>query len=174
MIAELSAAISGAKGILDLSRGVAALTTEHAVQERTIELQSQVLALVTQLVDIQLRIADLVHENADIRRELADFVDWRRDVVPKYDLVELAKSVYAYQLRDLPSDVEGVPEPKHYLCYGCFQKRRKSVLQFSGYNNMGAILTCNECGVSLIDHSDKPPSFGPVTVRRKPSPWDNY
>jgi hypothetical protein len=166
VLAEITAAISGAKGAVDLVKGIASLSTEYGIQERTIELQVKILSLISQLVEIQTRFSDLTQENADIRKEMAEMVDWRRDVVPKYELVQLAKGVFAYHLRELPGDGENNTEPEHYLCYGCFEKSRKAILQFSGYNGIGAILTCNECGVSIINHADKSPSPGPLRVSR--------
>jgi len=166
-------AINSANAAFNMVKGFASVSTEYAVKEKTIELQSQLGTLLSQLVEIQLSMSNLAHENADIRNKIAAFVDWDRNVVPKYQLVNLAKGVFAYRLRNLPGDGEDEPEPEHHLCYGCFQNRRKAILQFSGYNNVGAILMCNECGKPIINHADKPPSWGPVSVSRR-DPFPGY
>ncbi|MDD2366296.1 MAG: hypothetical protein PHN84_09040 [Desulfuromonadaceae bacterium] len=173
MLAEITAAISGARGALDLTKGIASLAAEYGIKERTIDLQTQILSLISQLIEIQTRVATLTQENVDIRRELENMLQWERDVVPRYELIELAKGVYAYKLRNIPVDLEHNGEPAHHVCYGCYQKRRKAVLQFSGYDCRGAKLTCNECGETIINHADKPPSVGPISVPRR-DPFSGY
>lgn len=176
MFAEFSAVTSGLKSVVDLAMAVVGTSRDAAVAAKALELNSLVLGLNQQLLDLQARVSALQDENRELKRETHELRDQLRkkqeweEVKSRYQLVELGGGSHAY----LYQPADGDQTPPHKICPACYEQGRRAILQKSGYAPQGAILKCLACPAEIIDHGDQPPSFGPVRVRRKTSPWDNY
>lgn len=105
------------------------------------------------------RIAELNDEIGELRKFEADIQD--------YTLQKLGPDTYAYVRHDAGKAVEdGVP----CLCAHCFDRKKKSLLQFEKAELHAHVLACHECGSRVRKTVDDGPAVMIVPVR-KPEIW---
>ncbi len=173
MIAEISAALGGAKAAFELAKTLKVEMTETAVREKTEQLMDLIFSLREKLFEIQGRMGELHDANVELEQKLRDIHAWDREVAPYYEFIALADGVFVYAQRQPPDGGTHVKEALHYLCTRCFGERRKGLLQRQGYEIGGMVYKCEVCGNTITDHSDRPPSWGPVSVTRR-DPFPGY
>lgn len=171
----ISSVTSGAKGAVDLARGLQSLTVDTEVKLKTNELLTVTTQLYTQLLEAKISMAELHHEHEQLKQKLADNDRWNEEVVKSYRLQEICSGVFVYAYQGPSLVLEGTEVPNHYLCTRCFELRRKSILQNSGYNNRGLLLKCHECGAEICNHAVPPASaIGVVAIKSRRSKFDEF
>jgi hypothetical protein len=146
MIAEITGGISAAKHSFDLLKGIAKLQNDVAINSAIIEAQQSIIDIQNLLRDAQSRYDELAELKRQADMALRDRDLWESEA-SKFELIQLDTQMYAYILRDDGSSL------KVLHCCGCFNKRKKSVLQRKVYNN--STLKCHECGAEFIPNPHK-------------------
>ena len=139
MIGEVSSAISGLKGILDIAKGMKALSDETktneiklALQEAVLKAQRALFAAQEGQIQYSTRIAELEQENLRLK-------DWSVER-GRYHLTSIRGGGFAY----MPKSGKECDEPAHWLCANCFSDGRKSIMQNKGMITSKAGTTGNE------------------------------
>jgi len=134
---ELTTALAGAKGLIDMAKVALAARDDAKVKEALLQLQdrlydaqSAALTAVERASGLQAALVKCEEEKRELERQLED-----RNA---YDLFEVRPG--AFVLRSKPGP-EGVAPPEHYLCQNCQGKGITSVLRLSVD---GLELTCAE------------------------------
>jgi len=104
--------------------------------QRVIEAQAAVLAIQQELA------AALARERA-LEAKVTEFENWDLEK-QRYELKQVSPGAFAYVVKPV---MQG-EEPVHWLCAGCYQRRKKTILQVTGYvgplGNM-AVWKCPVC-----------------------------
>jgi len=121
---EISSALAGARGLVDLASTALAARDHAKVQEALQGLNEKLLALTTvalanaeKAMTLQASLVEAQHINAELERQIAD-----RE---RYRLQAITPGAFAY--RSQPQ-AEG-DDPAHYLCQPCYDKGIKAVLR---------------------------------------------
>ena len=90
-----------------------------------IELQAQIMTDRQGALAAHQREATMVEEIRDLKTRMAELEAWDAEK-QRYKLTDFGSGTFAYALKP---DMSG-GEPEHRLCAACYQKGRKSILQF--------------------------------------------
>jgi hypothetical protein len=149
---SIAAALSGIKQVKDVAEAAIDAKQALEVDRVKVELLPAIVQAYTQLLEARTVQADLterLREAEDaVRRaheELARREDWAAEAA-RYRLTAINDHAYAYALKP---DAAG-EEPPHYLCQPCYQNRKKSILQFSGYESGCRQLSCPVCHAAIL------------------------
>ncbi len=156
MVAEITAAIAGLKGLLDIAQGLKALKTDEEAAAVRMALTGEILNVQTTALDlVAAREADR-ERIAELERELERMRDWSEEK-KSYRLVALAQASYAY--------VDGDRLEGPYLCTNCFEAGERSILQRIANEVRLRSLECLRCKSRVFFHGsggvsvlDPPPS----------------
>jgi len=168
----ITAVTSGIKSATDIVEKLSEKVKDARVLKEINELLFIISSLNMKILELQNSIFSLHKENLDLKNQIEackarkiEDKQWRK-TAERYCLISLGAGtqVYAYQPRD------GDATPPHYLCASCFQEKKKSILQKTGYNHLGAVYKCHPCGQEVIDYSDKPNDSAYSIPRRDPYP----
>jgi len=112
-------------------------------------MHGEVLAAMQGAIAAQTREAALLERVSELEKEVASFEKWNTEK-DRYELKQLIRGgpTFAYALK---SDAQP-PETFHCICATCYQRRLKSILQFSRWAAVGSqerILTCPVCSTEV-------------------------
>jgi Zn finger protein HypA/HybF involved in hydrogenase expression len=148
MVGELFAGIGAFKTMLDLAKrfkDINDATTRNAV---AIELQEKILAAQEQQTALVQRVSEL-------EKEMARFETWEAEK-KRYSLAQFVPGTVAYILKR--SEANG--EPGHALCANCYDRGKKSVLQFNGETFLPKFAyVCPSCKYSMNTQGQQPPEY---------------
>jgi hypothetical protein len=138
MVGEVFAGLGALKTAFDIAKGLKDIDDAARRNAAVIELQEKILAA----REAQSTLLDRVGE---LEEKVASFEEWDAEK-QRYELKQLIPSgaTFAYVLK---SDAQP-PETFHCICASCYQRRIKSILQFSRYAQIGVaeqILACPVC-----------------------------
>lgn len=142
MVGEVFAGLGALKTAFDIAKGLKDIDDATRRNAAVIELQEKILAA----REAQSTLLDRVGE---LEEKVASFERWDTEK-ERYDLKQLIPGAptFAYALKP---DAQP-PEPFHCICVTCYQKRLKSILQFSRIVMSGGnekILACPICDTKV-------------------------
>jgi hypothetical protein len=133
MVAEVFAGLSAIKTAFDIAKGLKDIDTAASRNAAVIELQEKILAA----REAQTALLDRIGE---LEKEMARFETWEAEK-KRYKLTDFGAGTFAYSLK--PEEANG--EPPHRICAACYQKNRKSILQFAHHSVGQDYFDCPEC-----------------------------
>ncbi|MGO9398295.1 MAG: hypothetical protein ACLP19_10695 [Xanthobacteraceae bacterium] len=138
MVGEVFAGLGALKTAFDIAKGLKDIDDATRRNAAVIELQEKILAA----REAQSTLLDRVGE---LEAEVASFETWDTEK-QRYELKQLIRggATFAYTLKP---DAQP-PETFHCICATCYQRRLKSILQFSRNAFVGSseqILVCPVC-----------------------------
>ncbi|MDX6805012.1 hypothetical protein [Terrihabitans rhizophilus] len=141
-------AIAGAIGSLktasEMAKAVMDLRDASAIQSKVIDLQSVIVAAQSSALSAQSDQFTLMHQLRGLQSKLEQLEGWDA-TKRRYLLKDYGGATFAYELR--ANAAEG--EPIHRICPACYEKKIRSVLQFS-YNASGRdTYDCHSCGKKM-------------------------
>jgi hypothetical protein len=164
-ISEISAAIGGLKGAMEIVKGLNSTASAVSMNEAKIGLQSAILEAQAGLLAAQEAQAANLRRIEELEQELERLQKWETQR-GGYELVDVYRGAFAY----MPKGGRESGETAHWLCANCFEHGRKSFLLFKGQDKnpaggRGAESTygCDACKSSIkVSFRTKPtwPSEG--------------
>ena len=115
-----------------------AVETLHA---KIVEMNGIILSVQSSALKAQAEQSALVERERKLKERLLKFENWETEK-SRYELHQMGDGGFAYRLR--PEEIEK-GEPPYYICANCYEDRKKSILQFSGYKNGLRRSTCPSC-----------------------------
>ena len=156
-IAAISGVLSSITGMKTIAEGLLAARDISTVSSKVIELQSKIIELQNGVFAIQAERMTLAEKASMLEKQIADSEKWDAEK-EKYELVEIAPGVFGY-MPNLKSENASVP---HWLCQTCFEKKKKTILQFFVQSSGGSIYQCVPCGTKFT----MPHRHGPRDTKR--------
>jgi hypothetical protein len=123
MIGDAIAGLGALKTAFDLARALKGIDDTVKRNAAVIELQEQILSA-TQAQ------SDLVRRVEHLEKEVARFETWETEK-KRYQLKDFGSGTLAYELKQS----EAADEPIHCICPGCYENRRRGILQPTGSTN---------------------------------------
>lgn len=160
-IAEISAAIGGVKGTVDMLKGMNAAAAAVSLNDAKIVLQDAIFESQAKLLAMQETQTAHVKRIDELEAQIAKLETWEREA-QRYQLEEFPTGALAYVLK--PDDQAG--EPPHRICPRCYQEGHKSILQTTTRRDGGENVECPRCDTKL-----KLTPFPPIRVDRGRSSW---
>jgi hypothetical protein len=143
-IAEISAALGGLKGAMDIVKGLNATADAVAINEAKIALQGAILETQGSLLAAQEAQTANLKRIDELEAKIVELSAWEGEK-KRYQLQAFPTGVLAYVLK--PDDAAG--EPSHRLCPHCYQESRKSILQTTRRHAGGEKVECPRCKTEL-------------------------
>lgn len=140
MYAEILAAISSAKALLDVLKAAHTLSNANELHAAVYEVYTKLMAATGAALEAQEKQAALAQRVCDLEQELVQLKDWDREA-ERYQLTALAADVMVYALK--PGMEQG--EPPHYLCTQCFAEKKKLILQRISTPQESPVYRCPQC-----------------------------
>lgn len=143
-IVEISGALGGLKGAMDIAKGLNATAGAVAINDAKIALQSAIIDAQAGLLAAQEGLTANLRRIDELEARIAQLDAWEREK-GRYQLVEFPTNVFAYVLR--ADDSAG--EPSHRICPSCYEDGRKSILQTRMKHGGGEKVECLRCDAKL-------------------------
>lgn len=143
-VAEISAAIGGVKGTVDLLKGMNAAAAAVALNDAKIILQDAIFEAQAKLLAMQESQTTHLKRIDELEAEIASLKTWEREQ-QRYQLQEFPTGALAYVLKG--DDPAG--EPSHRVCPRCYQEGHKSILQTTSKHDGGENVECPRCDTKL-------------------------
>ncbi len=148
-IAAVAGVMSALKGAQDIAKATLGLRDAALVREKVIELQGAILAAQSGAFEAHTAQTALLERVRELEKQVADLEAWKAEK-QRYELKEVAPGAFAYALK---ADEQGA-EPAHRICAGCYEHRRKSILQ----RTTSIHLKCFDCGALITAERQSPSS----------------
>ncbi len=173
MLSELSAAYEAAKTGVELLRNALGAKVARDVEAALVGVNEHLLRLQTIALGYQsevARLSDAVREAAERERaqekKLAELYAFDAEQAA-HRLHQVAPGAFAYRRQDAPAEgAEPNQQSDAWFCAQCFDQRRKSILQYAGYEAGDRLFRCAHCG-GQIRVKEEQPSIGIVSVGRR-------
>jgi hypothetical protein len=145
-VAEISAAVTGIRAALDITKAMINLRDEEAFRAKSIELQGVVLDTLEKAIEAREAHTTQVERIRSLETEVANLKAWDAEK-QRYKLKGIGgQGAVAYVLKP---DARGTETP-HWLCPNCFAQGKKSFLQNSGDMHLRTwIYKCVGCKASV-------------------------
>lgn len=147
IISKITDSISGVGGAIKSAVGAAReiqnLTVDYAVKEKTHNLLDKLMDVQMQQMSLQELLIAAKERIVELENEKEKQEKWESEAA-KYELIQPTAGSLIYRLKK----TESINQPTIYLCTSCYEKGKKSILQFSkmagAYSGI-ADLNCHEC-----------------------------
>ena len=155
---EISAALASVRVASDIAKGILSLNKDVAVNEKAIELLSNILSLQKDLLSLQSEYGELLKSKGDLEEQLKQFDTWSK-TESQYKLDEVSSGIFVRS----PNNLDESKEPMHWLCAHCWEDKIKSILQLDHSGETYKKYICPRCKNTIeVRHGNPFP--------RKPSP----
>jgi hypothetical protein len=144
MIAEISSAIASIKNLGDLIGHMKESSEKKKMAAAFADVQDKMMGLQSKIIETSAALAAAEERAREAEKKCMQMEDWQHQA-SRYQLKEIVTGIYAYALK--PGMEEG--EPVHYLCATCYQKGKKSILQFEVRLGQSRVYKCHECASSI-------------------------
>ena len=140
------AATVGFKTLVDATQAIGLLKTREEVDAVRADLLGKLVTTQQALLELQNVVTAVREENEELEKEISRIRDFQT-VRERYQLVALGPGALAYALKEeLQADT-----PPHHLCPQCFEKDKRSILQFAGIERgRRGVLACGACGERVM------------------------
>ena len=143
-IGEISAAISGLKGALDIAKSLNATAGAVAINDAKIGLQGAIIEAQASLLAAQEAQTANLKRIDELEARIVELDAWEGEK-QRYQLTEFPTGAFAYVLKT--DDAAG--EPSHRICPACYQDSHKSILQTTVRHGGGERVECPRCETKL-------------------------
>jgi DNA-directed RNA polymerase subunit M/transcription elongation factor TFIIS len=152
MIAEIGAGLSSAKTLMDIVKGLNAANTQVQINAAKIALQEQIMEIQNALFAASTAGTTSNERVRELEEEITRLADWETEK-RRYELKSVDGGTFAYMPR---SGVEN-GEDAHWLCTNCFERGRKSIMQYQGPQRpkdgpVTDMYQCNSCNGTMAVH----------------------
>lgn len=130
---EILAGLGAFKTAFDAAKALKDINDVAIRNAAVVELQEKILAA-------QQAQTTLIEEIRNLEKKVAAFETWEAEK-QRYQLTDFGGSTFAFLLK--PDSANG--EPPHRICASCYQKGKKSILQFVDHSDGQDIYDCFEC-----------------------------
>jgi hypothetical protein len=120
---DLAITLSAINSAKDFAALIIGRKIDSVVTKKAIELQNSIIALQNSILSIQMENQSLLQDKRVLKEMLEESQNWREEST-HYDLRQVAKGVFVYQLKD---EYKG-SQAAAWLCTNCFEAGRKSIL----------------------------------------------
>lgn len=139
MVGEIGAALVALKSAFDLTKTVADIGDQVALNNVAIKLQEQIIAAQLATMSTQERLREL-------ESKVDAYESWEVQKA-RYKLVDYGASTFAWELRADEFD----KEPLHRVCPKCFEQKKRAILQFrhrtAGHQDL---FVCSSCATEFF------------------------
>jgi hypothetical protein len=143
--AEITAALTGIRSALDITKAMVNLRDAEAFRSKSIELQGVVLETLEKAIAAREAQTEQSDRIRSLEAEVASLKSWDAEK-QCYELKSIGQGVVA---RILKPEARGA-EPPHCLCPNCFEQGKKSFLQNANKVERGRlIVSCVACDLAL-------------------------
>ena len=156
MIAEISAAISTSKTILEALKTLNEVSKDEQVRSAVFELRSQLLSLQEKMFDANAQYEEKVEEIKALKKELDSKSAWDEEK-NKYEMFQPADGMTVYRLKTEHNTCGG----EIWVCPNCFSEHKVSFLNKRGVGDNA--LRCHACEFWIL-----PKRMDEPTARRRP------
>jgi len=147
MLPEIVSAIATVKGLSEIASLLIQSKVDNAITEKAIALQSGIISLQNDLMSLQAKNEELMLAKTELEQIIKRFENWKT-FSSDYKLNCIADGVFVMEsFRD--------NEPLHWLCVNCFEKKEKSILQYSSRDYDGTRYICPNCKAMICNHADR-------------------
>jgi hypothetical protein len=133
MVAEVFAGINAFKAMFDIAKSIKDMNEAAARNAAVMELWEQIFTA-------QARYSEAVERIRELETKLANFETWEAEK-KRYKLTDFGAGTFAYLLNTEAAN----GEPSHRICATCYQKDRKSILQFLHKSEGQDWFHCPQC-----------------------------
>lgn len=142
MASEFIALIQGLKALKEIGQAISDKEKASAVVSAITNLQSDLLTAQNIALDGQQERGRLADENRALKETIARFADWEA-IRRAYALREVGQGIYLYVF-------VGADHPKHFACPHCFERRERSILQ---YSPRASAYLCPSCQITFSPYA---------------------
>lgn len=145
-ITEISAGLSSLKAAKDIIQGFNAASTQAAINEVKLDLQSHLLEAQQALFAAQEAHSASSQRIASLEQEIVRLKNWEAEK-QCYELADTGRGTLAYRHK---AGMEN-GEPPHWLCPNCYQQGQKSIMKHE-FIAVGKVktLVCHPCGMDIL------------------------
>jgi Zn finger protein HypA/HybF involved in hydrogenase expression len=144
----IGGALGALKSAADIIKTLAGARSDSERSAKILELQSQIMAAQTSAIQANTAQTALVERVRELEAQIAKFETWNAEK-QRYELKAISPGALAYALK---AEAAG-PEPFHHICQRCYEKGKKSILQFSP-SAMAELIPntfdCPECKAKIV------------------------
>lgn len=149
---SFQSAVSSLNVAKDIVKGMISLKSSTELNEKTIELQSVIIDLHSDLMAIQSQYQELLKSKSDLESQLVQMKNW--DITASnYKIISVNAGNFVYEYQN-------TSEPKHWLCPNCFESQKKSILQCDSMSGGRKIhVSCPNCNTNFEAFYSDLPSY---------------
>lgn len=138
-LAEITTLISSVKTAYDIAKGINSLKIEVERNESISKILQILLSVQFDALSMQENYQTLLNEKETIAKRLVETEKWD-ETESQYDLMRMSVGTFVRT----PNKNHQSPEPLHWLCANCFDKKKKSLLQKMYWTDDSPMI-CPEC-----------------------------
>lgn len=146
---DVAGGLSALKTASEIVQALLGIRDAKAFGAKAFELQRVLLEAHGHALAAYTANAQCAERVRQLERRLAEMENWEREQ-QRYELKEFPGGALAYAVKEA---MRG-EEPAHYLCAGCMQNGKKSILQGHTSGFGGHHLACNACKLDIVRGSD--------------------
>lgn len=163
-LALLTGLAGGLKTAVDIGKTIKEINDLTVIRSKVIEMQDIILGAQSSAMAAQTQLFELLQENSELKTKVAAVDDWKATAA-RYQLKDYGGGTFAYELKAEAAN----GEPPHKLCPVCFEKGKRSVLQFWGRTAMSQdFYKCVPCSSDyFLGHRVEDQSEYRVASRRR-------
>jgi len=143
-VSEISMALTSIRAALDLVKFISDSHKTSVIKDKTIELRDAIISIQSSFSILNEKYLNILSINHDIKKELEQMKKWEI-IESQYELVKGRTGSYVYS----PNNMHPNPKPTHYLCTNCYNKRKKSILQYRDGLGNGDFY-CPDCKMDIF------------------------
>jgi Zn finger protein HypA/HybF involved in hydrogenase expression len=148
-LTDLSGALGALQSASNIIKTLAGLRSESERSAKLIELQSQIVAAQISAIQANTAQSNLIDRVRQLEAQIAKMETWSAEK-QRYELKAVSTRAFAYALK---AEASG-SEPFHYICQNCYEKGKKSILQFSPSalvdSGIPHTFDCPECKAKIV------------------------
>lgn len=144
-IGTFTAAATGLKTAVDITKGILELKVSTKVEAKVAELQRVIISAQSNTLAAQSDQLAVLDKIRKLKGKMAELKAWDSEK-KKYELKELASGNFAYALKE----AESKGGPVHYICPHCYEEGKKSLLQKNDMGSNGEVLQCFACDTYVV------------------------
>jgi hypothetical protein len=136
--------VSTLKSLGEVASATLKLRDRRMIDEKLVEINGIVLAATQYALAAHAAQSECADRVRGLEAQIREYETWAAEQ-EKYELAEISPRVFAYARKEAMRGTE----PMHWLCAGCFQQRKKSILQSEGVSWEIEPFSCSTCKAEI-------------------------
>lgn len=153
-MAEIATGLTSLKAAYELTKAIKDISDATKIQSTIFELQRIILEAQSSAINAREAHAAQIDRIRELEQEIDRLKAWDAEK-QNYELKAIGQGAFAYMLK--PS--MRCTEPAHWLCQNCYEKGKKSVLQYQSHLARSAIYKCPSCSTTVSVVGGQPPTW---------------